>query len=100
MSPQCLSLLRNQDQSAHYCLTLKIWNEPCPPRCPRRIDGPPGQLEKVETHGYDIDCVDMIRKTNQQNFFCKLYDLAEPFCTDCPYARYAVELVAELKLNK
>ena len=104
MYQQCISLLQNQEQSTLYCLTLKLWNEPCAKRCPSKVVGEIGSLEEVEVHGYDIECLDMNRKAspsaknNQPSFNCALYDLSEPFCMECQFARYSVSPAVELGL--
>jgi hypothetical protein len=81
---------------------LKLWNEPCAKKCQEKVEGDIGLLEEAENHGFDIDCLDMTRKVTPMtkirhpSYFCTLYDLPEPHCKECPFARYAVELVAEL----
>ena len=104
MDQQCESLLQNQDQSTYYCLTLKLWNEPCPKRCQNRVVGKIGSFEDAEVKGYDIECLEMNRKitlsdkNKQPTFFCGLYELPEPFCKECTFARYTEELMVETDL--
>ena len=107
---QCIFLLRHRNASnsynssrIHYCLLLKLWNEPCANKCQsfQELTGEIETLEEVESQKYDIDCLDMSRKViqSQSRFYCKLYELPEPFCTECQFARYSTSPVVEMSLG-
>ncbi len=85
---ECLFLIRSHDGTLAKCLTLKLWNEPCPPRCPYYKAGPPGSLEKLGAKHYFIDCEKFSRKlttTGKVTAYCKLHLMREPRCWQCNY---------------
>ncbi|UCG89893.1 MAG: hypothetical protein JSU57_05370 [Candidatus Heimdallarchaeota archaeon] len=84
---ECLFLITSYDDTLANCLTLKLWNEPCPPRCPYYKAGLPGSLEQLARH-YLIDCRKFSRKkttTGQAIAYCKLHLMREPLCRQCNY---------------
>ncbi|MFX0124568.1 MAG: hypothetical protein ACFFAE_13130 [Candidatus Hodarchaeota archaeon] len=86
---ECLFLITSYDRTSIYCLTLKVWNEPCPPRCPYYKVGAPGSLEKLETQKYILSCRKFSRKSiakGKTTPFCKLFFMREPRCQQCDYS--------------
>ncbi|MHA2247577.1 MAG: hypothetical protein ACXADY_21695 [Candidatus Hodarchaeales archaeon] len=84
----CLFLITSQDDTVSYCLTLKLWNEPCPPRCSYYKAGLPGSLEKLEAQHYHMNCQKFSRKSTlmgQAEGYCKLYFMREPRCRECNF---------------
>ncbi|MFX0085315.1 MAG: hypothetical protein ACFFAU_06550 [Candidatus Hodarchaeota archaeon] len=98
----CIFLLQNTDQSANYCLKLKLWNNPCPPKCERKVEGEIGNLEEAQAINYDLDCLEIIRKCFKAEdrdalfYFCQLYEQVNPFCNECQYPRYLEDPFAEM----
>lgn len=87
---ECLFLLSSFDGTSSYCLTLKIWNEPCPPRCPYYKAGAPGSLEELETQKYILSCRKFSRKLTTREKatpYCKLLFMREPSCQQCDYSQ-------------
>ena len=85
---ECLYLLTSSDESSTYCLTLKVWNEQCPPRCPYYTAGLPTNLEKLETEKYKLSCRNFSQKRITRNEaipYCKLYFMREPNCQQCDF---------------
>ena len=85
---ECVYLITSHDNTLTYCLTLKHWNEPCPPRCPYYKVGPPGSLEKLGGEDYFLHCLKFTRRLitrKQAKAYCKLYLMSEPRCKICNY---------------
>ncbi|MFX1507855.1 MAG: hypothetical protein ACFFDC_17340 [Promethearchaeota archaeon] len=85
---QCLFLLMSSDEISTYCLTLKNWNEPCPPRCPYYKAGIPANLEELQSKKYKLSCRKLSRKTLTRTKitpFCNLYFMREPECQQCNF---------------
>lgn len=85
---ECLSLVTSHDNAFAFCLTLKHWNEPCPPRCPYYKAGSPGNLEELEAQHYFLNCRKFNRKLTtlrQAVPYCGLYLMREPDCRQCSY---------------
>ncbi|MFX1285897.1 MAG: hypothetical protein ACFFB5_19805 [Promethearchaeota archaeon] len=91
---ECLFLITSYDGTVTNCLTLKLWNEPCPHRCPYYKAGPPGSLEELEMQQYLIDCKKFSRKlttTGKAIAYCKLHLMREPRCQQCNYPNQSSE---------
>lgn len=85
---ECLFLLTSLNKSSTYCLTFKVWNEPCPPRCPYYKVGSPANLEELEAKKYHLSCRKFTQKQIKRNKavpFCKLYFMREPNCQQCDF---------------
>ena len=85
---ECLFLLKSHNDTLTYCLNLKLWNDPCPPRCAYYKAGCPGILEKLEARDYRIHCKKFIRKSvtrKKAKGYCNLYLMSEPRCRECSY---------------
>ncbi|UCG01878.1 MAG: hypothetical protein JSW11_20020 [Candidatus Heimdallarchaeota archaeon] len=85
---ECLFLITSYDVKSTYCLTLKIWNEPCPPRCPYYKAGSPGSLEELETQKFIMSCRKFTRRLVLRKKalpYCKQYFMSEPNCQQCDY---------------
>ncbi|UCE12745.1 MAG: hypothetical protein JSV04_11185 [Candidatus Heimdallarchaeota archaeon] len=85
---ECLFLVTSLDSTINYCLTLKHWNEPCPPRCAYYKAGSPGNLEELETRHYLLNCRKFSRKLTTPRkavAYCGLYLMREPDCRQCRY---------------
>ena len=85
---ECLFLITSYDRTSAYCLTLKVWNEPCPPRCPYYKAGAPGNLEELERQKYIVSCRKFSRKLitrKKVTPYCNLYFIREPNCQLCEF---------------
>ncbi len=85
---ECLSLITTSNRTSTYCLTLKLWNEPCPPRCPYYKVGSPGSLEELEAQKYNLSCRKFGRKSTGRKKvtpYCKQYFMRDPHCQQCRY---------------
>ncbi|MFX0119903.1 MAG: hypothetical protein ACFFB2_13875 [Promethearchaeota archaeon] len=87
---ECLFLLTSHNRASKYCLTLKLWHESCPPRCPYYKAGPLGSVEELEVRKYILYCRKFTRKLITKNEaipYCKQYFMREPFCQKCHYSQ-------------
>ena len=87
---ECLFLITSNDGATAYCLKFKLWNEPCPKMCDQFVSHEPGQIKEAKRANYDIECLDFTRRIveGRLEFFCTLYNLAEPLCKECLFHRY------------
>ena len=93
----CIYSLRAQDIS--FCLKLKEVISTCPALCPFFVEGESEYYQYALEKQYDVNCLYCTRKksslqnnTEEQIFYCTLYENRQLFCSMCHFASYSPDL--------
>ena len=83
----CLHLIKSEE--GFFCLKVREWNEPCPPRCPWHVPVTNTADLEADTRRYQLQCRHCTRilathdEVSRPVVYCTLLEVEDPTCEQC-----------------
>ena len=87
----CLHLIKGEE--GFFCLKVREWDTPCPPRCPWHVPVTNKADLEADTSRYQLTCQYCTRKLTKQDtlarpvMYCTLLEIEDPSCEQCELMR-------------